>query len=275
MRTVDRWRFAAARWRRRPTVLFSRWSGWQRPLARHTHRHTAFFYDLHEVDPGGFDLVVPLGLEARRHLCDSHRELLGRSVLVPDDDTVRICDDKLHFAKHLLASGLGHVVPPLGPDLQYPYVLKARVGEFGVGTTIVENEEQATAMAVDLASESHFVQASVPGTEEFTTHFVADRGQLRLARTLQFSFDTTLFVKGRGQPARRRVEVDHSRFDSLLARIVASVGYSGIGCLNYKLVDGVPRVFELNPRVGGSMYLFADEMLATCMRILQARPAGT
>jgi predicted ATP-grasp superfamily ATP-dependent carboligase len=68
-------------------------------------------------------------------------------------------------------------------------------------------------------------------------------------------------VKGIANSAKRTRQVDHRRFDTVLADVVSGVGYDGFGCINYKLVDDTPQVFEVNPRVGGSMHHFVEPAL--------------
>lgn len=261
MHARDRRRRAAARRKGRTTVLFTRRPAWERALRRNLSSAVAFFYNLDEVDPAQFDLVVPLSIEAQQQVHEEHPGLLGSTALVPSPATMALCDDKLLFARHLVDSGLGHVVPRLGPDLEFPFVLKPRVGAWGTGTTIVEDCGKALKFAGSLESDEYFTQASVPGTKEYTTHFVARDGFLRYARTLEFTFDRSLYVKGAALAARGTRQVDHRRFDELLSEIVGAVDYSGFGCINYKLVDETPQVFEVNPRVGGSMYHFVKPAL--------------
>ena len=221
-----------------------------------------------------FDLVVALDLDAARAIHRTRPQLPGRRALLPDPDTVALCDDKLVFAQHLMRRGLDDVVPSIGPDLSYPYVLKPRVGEWGTDVVIIENTAQAEAHLEQLTSPEFFRQECVEGDREYTTHFVANEGRLLMAGTLEFRFGTGRYVKGVATPARRQTIVDHAVHDGLLADIVEGLGYTGIGCSNYKLVDGRPQIFEINPRVGGSMYRFADEILLTALAALSESQPG-
>jgi len=38
--------------------------------------------------------------------------------------------------------------------------------------------------------------------------------------------------------------------------------YTGCACFNYKLIEGTPAIFEINPRVGGSFSRVADDYLS-------------
>ncbi|MDG2113135.1 MAG: hypothetical protein P8N02_11035, partial [Actinomycetota bacterium] len=109
-------------------MLFTRRPAWERALRRNLSSIASFFYNLDEVDAQQFDLVVPLSLDAQRQVHGRYPSLLGSKALIPSPSTMAVCDDKLLFAQRLLGSGLEAVAPPLGPGLDYPYVLKPRVG---------------------------------------------------------------------------------------------------------------------------------------------------
>jgi len=261
MQARDVRRLRSARRRDRPVVLFTRRPGWERSLRRSIRRATPFFYEIDEVDPYEFDLLIPLSLVAQEQIRETRSDALGRTTLVPSTRTEALCNDKLTFIRHLEEQGLGDFLPETGPGLGFPFVLKARVGEFGEGTTIIRCEEDAERAADGLDPDGYFTQGAIPGSEEYTTHFFARGGRVLFARTLAFSFDADLYVKGKALRDTSRRPVDHSHQNVMLSTIVEAIGYDGFGCVNYKLLDGAPKVFEVNPRVGGSFHHFADEAI--------------
>jgi hypothetical protein len=46
-----------------------------------------------------------------------------------------------------------------------------------------------------------------------------------------------------------------------LSAIIKLLNYSGCACFNYKIVDGAPIIFEMNPRVGASFTRAPDQYL--------------
>jgi D-alanine-D-alanine ligase-like ATP-grasp enzyme len=47
----------------------------------------------------------------------------------------------------------------------------------------------------------------------------------------------------------------------LFAQMLAALGFSGLCCVNYKLVDGNPMIFEINPRCGFSLCAHFPQVL--------------
>jgi len=251
-------RYVRARRRGKPTVLFLRRPTWERALRRSCRAVEPFFFDLHEVDARLFDLVVPLGLDGTRAIRRTRPHLPGRRALIPDPETIELCADRLVFAQHLLRHGLDEIVPSIGPDLSYPYVLKPHVRTRNIDASIVENVAQAEQHLDALTRPEYFRQQYVPGDEKYVTHFAARDGHLLAARTV---------ATGRGKAA-----ADHMDRDGLLGSIVGAVDFTGIGCLTYKVVDNRPKVLELAPRVGESLHRCADDILLAAVSSLSVSP---
>ena len=54
-------------------------------------------------------------------------------------------------------------------------------------------------------------------------------------------------------------EVNHDKFLNDFENILSLMNYQGICCFNYKILDGKPKIFEINPRFGGTMPYFIDQ----------------
>lgn len=93
-------------------------------------------------------------------------------------------------------------------------------------------------------------------------------------RSVEFGFAQPLYVKGKGfQPASQAL-VDHRCHSALFEDAMNSFDFQGFCCFNYKLVDGVPKIFEVNPRYGASMTLFLAEAIDTLQRSLRRTGAS-
>jgi predicted ATP-grasp superfamily ATP-dependent carboligase len=44
-----------------------------------------------------------------------------------------------------------------------------------------------------------------------------------------------------------------SPYPDLFAQILTRLDYEGTACFNYKIANGQPMIFEINPRFGGSL----------------------
>jgi hypothetical protein len=92
-------------------------------------------------------------------------------------------------------------------------------------------------------------------------------------RTISYVFRETFFVKGRDYSPLKIVEVDHAFLKPLFEEVLRTMRYEGFSCFNYKLVNGQPRLFEVNPRFGGSLtYFLKDALFAYHRAICRHHP---
>jgi predicted ATP-grasp superfamily ATP-dependent carboligase len=214
-------------------------------------RYQPSFVDLAEVDPDDYDAVVPLQLMHYAPL-ERFADLLGRKFLHPSAATVALCDDKRALAEFLIANGFGDHVPQLrsaGPP--YPYVWKRRRGWWGEHTYIVKNP--ADEEALDLKDSDWFAQQVIPGNVEFATHLLRVGGAIKYVSTFVHLMASPLVVQGARQVALRSTLVRGCEHLAVFSAMLERLGFAGTACIDYKIVDGKPVVFEINPRFGASL----------------------
>ena len=146
---------------------------------------------------------------------------------------------------------LGHLYD-MDDKLAFPYLLKKKSDEWAVNCHVIANAEQERNLGKLLDDPAYFRQAFVPGRSEYTTHILMRERKVVAAISLKFVFAKDLHTKGRACAASYS-KVCRSRHLDLFAAILRSIGFEGICCVNYKLVDGRPAIFEINPRFGASL----------------------
>lgn len=242
-------------------ILFSDKPDWQPLIEERLQRYTIQFADPRTVDLRAFSLIVPLTVEDLLYLNGMAAQSPNLPALMPSNDCINLCNDKLRFFRFLHSDGFAHAAPPGGDRPAYPYVLKPRVGAWGIDVDVMHSAEDERRCADRINSQAYFRQVYVRGDREYTTHFITSRNQILFFRTLEFSYGTDIYIKGQGTTALNVVEVDHGCHAPLFNRILAALAYQGIGCFNYKVVDGRPLIFELNPRYGASLTGFIEAAL--------------
>ena len=249
-----------------PRILFGDHAT-QMPAIDRYIDHSRFdvrFASFDTVDFGPFDLVVPLRVDqiapARAANADGRR----RAVL-PSPALVALCDDKLAFNERLIALGFGTVVPDLLGDTpdRYPYIRKARHGDFGAGCRIVRAPgEDGPAPIPD-----SFCQRAVEGPLEYVLHLLRVDGRIRFALAYCYDMADPLAVRGQAQRPSSIVPADPAPALDTCTAILAALDFEGTCCFNYKLEDGALRILELNPRFGGSL---VGEVTAYVAALLEA-----
>jgi len=240
--------------RRRLRILFSdSMPGWREMIEtgfRYTG-HEVRFAPLTESDLDQHDLVVPLTIADTTWLIGRQPLLARKPLPLPTLECVRLCDDKARLNGALAERGFGDLIPAMGGALPFPYLVKKRIDESSVNTHVVADPQDEQRFEELLASPEYFSQELVAGRDEYATHILFQGGAITCSLTLKYVFDTPTPVKGKDQFTYRTIT--RCRFLDEFTAILSSIGFEGLCCLNYKVRDGRPLLFEINPRFGGSL----------------------
>jgi hypothetical protein len=202
--------------------------------------------------PQRFDCMAPLGL----YDYDAFRKLETHGAdnfLIPRARAVETAHDKPIFAKFLVSNGFENCVPVIfNEHVDYPFIYKKRMDRGGIHSFVISSPVELTQLESRIDTRKYFRQEYVAGRTEYTTHIVAFDGRVRFASTFEFNFDCDRFVKGQWFQPKSKRQVD-SPFLDIFQNILNALEFSGTCCFNYKIIQGVPKIFELNPRFGGSL----------------------
>ena len=235
-------------------VAFSAMDDWSASIrANLDARYAPTFVDLATANLDAFDMVVPLRRRDGEALA-RRPDLFGRKFFHPSARTSALCHDKLALARFLIAEGYAAFIPSLrAPGPPYPYVWKRRQGASGRDCHIVNGPDAE--LGLDLADDAWFAQSLAVGEMEYATHVLRTGGQIRYISTVTYDMAAPALVRGEHAAPRRMMLQRGSRHQDLFGDILGKLDYEGAACFNYKLADDAPRIFEINPRFGGSLVM--------------------
>lgn len=243
----------------------------QTPMPRRLRRRMA---PLAGQDLSAWDLVVPLSLEDQWHIDEARRRgLRVRAPVVPAAARA-LCDDKLAFARRVMAAGLGARVPPVldappGRDGPWPVIVKPRQGAWGQGQVVLHGPDGLDAVRHRLSDPGWFLQQAVPGMVEQATHLLLLDGQVRFQATAVYRMSGPFRIKGAAEPGT----IVDWLFDlpalAQLLEVLGAVGLTdGVCAINHKAGPDGPLIFEVNPRFGGSLCGQIARFLPACLEAL-------
>jgi carbamoyl-phosphate synthase large subunit len=202
--------------------------------------------DLHDVR-----LIVPLA-DLDHRLLAERRGMLGALVLLPEPETIHLCEDK--YEAHRFFEEQGIATPPtwlagdLPGDLPFPLLVKARRG-FG--------------------SRHIYRAAGRAELDFFLRHTTADSMVQQACNGVEFSIDVFCDLDGRCLNAIPRTMIESKGGESIkgmtirdaeliehgrqVAETMRIVGPANIQC--FREADGSLPVTDVNPRFGGAFPL--------------------
>jgi len=248
----------------RPRILFGDHSTQAPAIDRFIDhdRLDPVFASFDDADFEAFDLVVPLRIDQIEPARAANAT--RRRTVLPNPELVETCDDKLLFNQRLGALGFGDRIPALLPDppSTFPYIRKARRGDFGAGIRVVHGPGEDAPPIPD-----SFCQRAVAGSAEYVLHLLRIDGRIRYSLSYRYDMDGDLAVRGATDRPRATVPVDPGAAYDPCVAILDAMGFEGTCCFNYKWEGDALRILELNPRFGGSL---VGEVSAYCAAHLAA-----
>jgi carbamoyl-phosphate synthase large subunit len=176
-------------------------------------------------------------------------EAVGCSVMIGNEESIKLCRNKAAFQDILLAAGLATIktmtLEEFRADPFYPCFVKPLRGSASVGTGLIENDQELKAHVATFG-EFLIVQEYVPG-QEFTIDVFRSRdGTVHcIVPRLRMVIRSGEIEKGITVRDKRVIE-DTAKLSGLLGDVW------GVFCCQCRCEkDGRPRFFEVNPRFGG------------------------
>ena len=213
------------------------------------------------------DLLVPLNINDVRTLSEMRHMIKDKRIPIPTLEAVNTCDDKHLFTKTLIDKGFKDVLPKIGDDLPVPFFLKKRSDWGGSNTRLISDAEQYEKSKDLINNPDYFRQELIEGKNEYATHILFRDHKIVTTLTIKHVFANKQHINGRDKSVYSKI----SRCAHLntFSSILDTIGFEGLCCFDYKVINGNPYLFEINPRFGGSLgtYFF------TILRRLHSKTA--
>jgi len=224
----------------------------------------AFRYTPYKIDIGSdntrcfsdYDVIVVTSINDLLKL-EAHRKNLDHSLIpIPSPESYLICHDKGLFYQHMKKNNMSMFIPEYAKNSDYPYLLKKRIDSFGRNTLYIENESSEMEIIRNIEMKEYIKQKYISGNIEYSTHILMINSKIVYHLTVKHIFDTSKPIFGKDLPTKR--ELCSTIYIDIFVKILNSIKFNGLCCIDYKVVNNRPTIFEINPRMGGSLtpYLF-------------------
>ena len=180
----------------------------------------------------------------------------GYLTLVPSKKIVDLASYKDTFYNFLIEHGFKEYFPkPLdAPDFTTPFILKRLHGEGGFGIFLVWNEERYKEVLTQpsLKNEPYILEEYIEGDDEYIFYVVCKKGEILWHASLMGQPPTDSRVQKGSFANASEVEITKEVY-SVFKGIFKALNYDGPANFNYKLKNNKPVIFEMNPRIGGTL----------------------
>lgn len=101
---------------------------------------------------------------------------------------------------------------------------------------------------------NNIIQEYIPNNVEYTAHIVSKNGQIIKCITYAYKFDSSQHIKVYPINTKNIIKFElDKKYISQLELFLTNCGYTGISNVDFIISDDQIKVFEINPRLGGSL----------------------
>jgi carbamoylphosphate synthase large subunit len=208
-----------------------------------------------ESPRGPTNVVIPL--------LETHAKNIpkGARAFVSTPAIIELLANKIRFAEYASRSAFQRLFPKsyyyFSEEIAYPCVLKRADLHAGVGIMVVNSR------SVLLEALKHpvwfgqkiLIQSFVEGRVEYVMHAVCRDGYILWHCAFAYEMqDSDPIRRPKSKMSLHHIELKDEIFGKIQS-ITRSIGCSGPINVNYKIVGEEPIIFEINPRLGGSLML--------------------
>lgn len=200
-------------------------------------------------------IVIPLKYSQVKHITSSP------NYLCPTYSTIQILNDKIKFHKFMTQNKFHHLIPitykinknHLSP-IKYPCIFKLGITYGAHGSHICDNEFQLK--NYELKNSHYFVQEFILGSVEYTAHLFILNGVIKWGVCYYMGQPKKYYIqKGRMEKYKKLANFDWNLFNG----IFKVLSYTGFACVDFKMVNSNIKIFEINPRLGGTIVHDPDD----------------
>jgi carbamoylphosphate synthase large subunit len=191
------------------------------------------------------EYIIPL-MEA--HIIDLHNRNV--SAIMPGLDAVKTFMCKKKFADFVIDNGLTGYVPKMffSPDetknkiiIVKPYNLNSGRGQYITDKKLEQK-----------VFDNFVVQEYIFDDKEYVSHVVSQDGNIKCCITYEYKFNTDRYIKGASTKSHRKLDLDASHLE-IIKLFLGKFKYTGVCNFGFKIINGEMKLFEINPRMGGSL----------------------
>lgn len=195
---------------------------------------------------------------------------------IPGKDIFEAFNDKSKFYKYMIENGFSEYVPKVYDSIKFPCMLKYNISAAGNKSYVINKESDVPFRSEGGPENINFDDYSmteiIEDNKEYATHIFTIDGEVTMHLTYQYNYNESVYVKGKYNKPISSLEIDiDPNILNVFREIIKKSKYNGEMCIDYKIKDNKPKIFEINPRFGSSLMLsshygsFINKYIETCL----------
>jgi carbamoylphosphate synthase large subunit len=205
-------------------------------------------------------IILPLLENDSKHIKSMEHLYKNKVSLVPTIETVDIFSNKHLFWQFMKNNNLSDLIPKTYKymeainDIEYPCIIKPINLNNGQQMTIVNSVTNLIDVNLIKNKEQYIIQEYISDPNEYVSHCVVQNGKIIHHITYLNIYEKDQYIRStEDKPVKREKVVISDAIIKYFEQVLECVQYDGICNIDYKCKNNKPIIFEINPRLGGSL----------------------
>jgi len=238
---------------------FHDWKLHLKNLPYHIHFQSFVSIDwiMNYIDKHKIDIVIPLTYQQMNFIVkyyDKINSKVKKIICGKDNNVILLLDNKQEFYKkfsqyvpQVYLEQVNRVKQIIQKPL-FPCIFKLAKSVGGNGSFIIDNQKE-----LDQVNniKNYIIQEYISSPYEYSSHFFIIDGKIKfMVFYMMTNHEPNYIQHGRLINYTRITEPNWS---NTFVEIFKQLNYTGFACIDFKVIDNKPIIFEINPRLGGSI----------------------
>jgi len=238
---------------------FSEWQTSLQKLPYPTHFENFLKIDdlMDYIDINKIDIIIPLTYQQITFVMKYYNKLKSRVKKIicgTDTNVVRLLDNKNEFYKQfsqyvpqvyiIQIQGKKEVIR----EPEYPCIFKLARIYGGIESFVIKNKQELDKIP---SNKNYVIQTYISSPYEYSGHFYVKDGMIKFFVYYMITNYTPHYIQ-HGRLLKYERITEPFWLDTF-TEIFTKLKYTGFACIDFKVIDNKPVIFEINPRLGGSI----------------------
>jgi glutathione synthase/RimK-type ligase-like ATP-grasp enzyme len=205
-------------------------------------------------------IIIPTRFNQMKFIINNSKPLISKvkKIICPNDyDIVETLDNKIKFREFMIMNGFDDMIPityqinkKVFHPIIFPCIFKLAKTYSGMGSHICETQDKLQTCQESHKEAEYFIQEFIHDSNEYGAHLYIDCGNIKWGVCYKTIHPSDLFIqKGKMLKYDKVNNFDFSIFEKIFIKL----NYTGFVCIDFKIVDNNIKIFEINPRLGGTI----------------------
>ena len=179
--------------------------------------------------------------------------------------SIKLLNNKMNFCNYMMENGFGEYIPKVfinhsdgkrnvQSDITYPCIFKLNKTCSGYKSVVILSVNNLYSILNNKQNKNYIIQEYIVSPNEYSGHFYIMNGLIKYF-VLYMATDNNKNYIQKGKMSNY-VKVIDNRIDfcmDIFSKIFTKLNYTGFACADFKLYDDNLKIFEINPRLGGTI----------------------